>query len=548
MSANTPCYIEPPVASIELLIAVYPAALLTLYSVVTTSFPTVVTACSRPVYIAFVVMVAGVCVLAKKPTAKAVADCLGVVSHDALSRMLTHSCWTASLLMNALVNQALLSQTGSLLPSILILDDVLVPKPFARWIAGAYWDWDHAQHRRTVGHRIVVVVWTNGIIVVPVAFALWHKRYSPYFLGSHATFTTEHSQRFLNQFPSMRTLLAPLTQSETGTIHRDLTAMTTWQKALISKKAWVVIAEHAAMTGRRYRTKNELARCLIYRVVRKGLRCDYVTFDSWYASKENLNMLTRLRLIYVTAVPCSRNIDTTCRVRSGEHVTASKQRVDETAAMFATRDYVPYPQAGIRALRFMVGMSGLPHAAQLVVITRQDWHGFLRKILPKDHPIHTKHRPAPNVYLLTNAVGWSTYQIICSYRNRWKIECLFRDLKQHLGLGACHHRSLEAVTRHIALVLFAVVCLQFVRRRFVDTQPDAKISMTIGDVKKRLQSQVFISGRLIAKNGDIHAAEIKPMPRTIFERLLAPASSAVIGTFISMKLESPAIKEHYNDA
>jgi hypothetical protein len=433
------------------------------------------------------------------------------------------------------------------LPSILILDDVLVPKPFARWIAGAYWDWDHAQHRRTFGHRIVVVVWTNGIIMVPVAFTLWHKRHSAYFLGAQATFTEMEYQQFSTQFPTMRPVL-------NGLIHRDaecvvvaLDTLTTWQKALISKKAWAVLAEHAAVTGRRYRTKNELARCLIYRVIRKGLDCDYITFDSWYASKENLNMLTRLRLTYVTAVPCSRKLDSASRLRSGDDVIASKQRVDDTAAMFTSRDYIPYPQGGLRALRLAVTLSGLTHAAHLVIIKRQDWHGFLRKILPKDHPIHKKPHPAPNVYLLTNAAEWSTYQVICHYRNRWRIECLFRDVKQHLGLGACQHRSLEAVTRHIALVMFAAVCLQLVRQRFVDAQPETTTKMTIGDVKNRLQSQVVISGQALETCG-LLSGELTPMPRAIFEQLTAPESSAVIGNFIPITLETPAIKEHYNDA
>lgn len=548
MSTNTPCSFEPPVASIELLIAVYPAAVLTLYVVVTTSFPMVVTACSRPVYIAIVVMVAGVCLLARKPTAKAVAKRLGVVSHDALTRMLTQSCWTASLLMNALLNQAVLSQTGSVLPSVLILDDVLVPKPFARLIAGAYWDWDHAQHRRTFAHRIVVVVWTNGTIVVPVAFARWHTRDSPYFLGSHASFTTEHDPQFLMRVPSMRPLLSSLEHRDHDTIRLPLNMITTWQKALIAKDAWAVIAEHAATTGRRYRTKNQLARCLMYLMVRKGLTCDDITFDSWYASKQNLNMLTRLRLLYVTSLPCSRKITSACRVCSGNNIITSTQRVDDTAAMFAAREYVPYPQAGLRALRFTVELTDVPHLAQLVIIKRHDWHGFLRKILPKDHPIQKKHHPAPNVYLLTNALEWSTYQVICRYRSRWNIECLFRDLKQHLGLGACQHRSLEAVTRHLALVLFAAVCLQLVRQRFADGPSDTATFMTIGDVKKRLQSQVVISGRLLAETGDILTGELKPMPRSMFEQLTAPASSAVIGNFSSVKLESPAIKEHYNDA
>ncbi|MCP4290025.1 MAG: transposase [Gammaproteobacteria bacterium] len=349
MSANTRLFSGSPVASVEALIEVYPAAMLTLYQVITKGFPGIVMLFSRPVYYSVIVMVTGLCVLAKKPTSRAIADTLGVVSHDALTRLLTHSCWSASLLLGALINHALLLSTGAVVPSILILDDVLVPKPFARWIAGAYWDWDHAQHRRTFGHRIVVVVWTNGVVVIPVAFALWHKRHSAYFLGDQASFTETEYQQFLRQFPPMRPLLNALLLRETDQVVLPLVALIPWQKRLISKKAWAVLASHAATTGRRYRTKNELARCLSYHLVRKRLCCDYITFDCWYASKEHVNMLTRLGLVYVTAVPCSRKLSTARRLRSRAEVIPSARRVDEVANTFATRDYVPYRQARLRA-------------------------------------------------------------------------------------------------------------------------------------------------------------------------------------------------------
>jgi hypothetical protein len=547
MSSNTALFSGPPMASIEMLVAVYPSAVVTLFSVITTSFPMLVTACSRPVYIAFVVMVSGLCLLAKKPTATAIATRLGVVSHDALTRMLTHACWTASLLMNALVNQALLCQTGSVLPSVLICDDVLIPKPCARWIAGAYWDWDHAQHRRTYGHRIVVVVWTNGIMVVPVAFALWHKRHSAYFLAPEAVFADSEYQQFLTRFPDMAVVLSPLMHTENDTHTLAVNEVKPWQRALIPKTAWSVIAEHAGVKGRHYRTKNELARCLIYLVVRKGVSCDFITFDSWYASKENLNMLTRLGLSYVTALPCSRKLASARRVQSGDEVITSSQRVDATAAMFATRDFIPYGREKIRAMRLLVSLHGLRHGAALTIIKRQDWHGFLRKILPTNHPIHKHPKPAPNIYLLTNAVDWSTCWTLRSYRMRWLIECLFRDAKQHLGLGACQHRSLKAVTRHIALVFFAAVCLQLIRRQFAQSQPEHFTDMTIGEVKKRLQSQVLISGSCVEPSGML-SGELRPMPRETFERITNPAGPEVIGNSTLMVLESPAIKELYTDA
>ena len=345
----------------------------------------------------------------------------------------------------------------------------------------------------------------------------------------------------------MSPLLASLVLREADRVILPLDTLSTWQKVLIPKKAWAVLAEHAATTGRRYRTKNDLARCLIYRVVRKGLCCDYITFDCWYASKENLNMLTRLGLVYVTAVPCSRKLNTACRLRSQSDVISSPQRVDTVAKTCATRDYVPYPRARLRALRLIVTLTKLNHMAQLVTIKRQDWHGFLKRTLPADHPIQKHSYPAPNVYLLTNATEWSTYQVICHYRSRWTIECLFRDMKQNLGLGACQHRNLEAVTRHIALVMFAYVCLQLVRRNFADSQPVQASTITIGEVKKRLQSQVVVSGLNVETGGILEGKKL-PMPREIFEQLTGPARPAVISNFTSMMLESPAIKELYSDA
>ena len=539
MSAPPRLFSGTPVASIEDLIAVYPTAMLTLYHVITKSFPNLVTVFSRPVYIAFVVMVTGLCVLAKKPTSRAIADTLGVVSHDGLTRLLTHAGWNASLLLGALINQALVLSTGTVLPSVLILDDVLIPKPFARWIAGAYWDWDHAQHRRTFGHRIVVMVWTNGVMVIPVAFALWHKRHSAYFLGDQATFTETEYQQFLSQFPPMRPLLNALLLREADQVVLPLDTLMRWQKTLIPKQAWAIIASHAATTGRRYRTKNELARCLIYRLVRKGVRCDYITFDSWYASKKNLNMLTRLGLVYVTAVPCSRKLSTASRLRVAEDVIPSARRVDEVANTFATRDYVPYPRGRLRALRLGVTLSGLTHAAQLVIIKRQDWHGFLRKTLPDDHPIQKHSYPAPNVYLLTNAADWSTYQIICGYRDRWTIEVMFRNLKQHCGLGACQHRNLEAVTRHFALAMFAYVCLQLIRQKHLVAPSDhQQSSITIGDVKKHLQSQVLVNLTDTMSPG-MMTLDRQPMPKDVFDQLTDPATSLVIRNSSTIMVESP---------
>ena len=537
----------PPVASIEMFIEVYPVALLMLYHVVAGSFPTLSTVFSRQVYRAFIVMVAGLCLLAKKPTARAISGLLGVVSHDALTRLLTHACWKAPLLMEALLNQALLMTSGTTLPSYLILDDVVIPKPFAKWIAGAYWDWDHVDQRKVFCHRVVVVVWTNGVVVIPVTFALWHKKHSAYFLTPTATFTAEEYTKLVAQFPHVGPLLSPWVTFQDDTVVLEVVTLTAWQKQLIGKEAFAVIATHA-VNHHRYRTKNELARCLIYTVVRKGLHVEYITFDSWYASKENLNFLTRLGLVYYAAIPCSRKISSAFRVSTSTPLPIESRSVSKLAATYATRDYIPYPRGHLRALALLLNLPGLNHGAKLVIIKRRDWQKFLKHHLPPDHPIHKQKSDDPNTYLLTNNIFCPTYEIIVHYRSRWTIECLFRDLKQHLGLGACQHRNLKAVRRHVALSMFAYVCLQLIRQEYLASAPAHQDSpMAIGEVKKHLQSQVLMRLADTGSPGMITGVQ-RPMPLEVFEQFTDTTPSTVISNYGFLTTSSPDFKELEDNA
>ncbi len=124
---------------------------------------------------------------------------------------------------------------------------------------------------------------------------------------------------------------------------------------------------------------------------------------------------------------------------------------------------------------------------------------------------------------------------------------MFRDLKQHLGLGACQHRSLEAVTRHIALVLFAYVCIQLIRQDIASSATHQSVTMTIGDVKKHLQSHVLMPLAEMGTPGMIVGVQ-RPMPRDIFEQLIDPATSTVISHSGFRKLSSPDIKEFDKNA
>ncbi len=482
MNNKTRLFHGPPVASIEAMIEVYPAAVFVLFHLTTRCFPQLCLSFSKPVYYSFVVMLAGLCSLAKKQTAHSIANGLGIVSHDALTRFLKHQSWDASTLITTLLNLAISMATvptiGLIPTSYLILDDVIIPKPFARLIGAAYYDWDYVNRRKVFCQRLVVLVWTNGVFVLPVAFALWHKKNSNYLVENN----------------------------------------------------------------RRYRTKNEIARCLIHIVVRSGLSFNYITFDSWYASKENLNLLTRLGVIYYTAIPCDRKIERTIRplsVVSGQPATEQNIRCNQLAKRYKTRDFTPYRGRKLRAISFFVDITGLNHGARLVIVRKHGWIRFLNEFAPQDKESKKKEGKDPNKYLLTNRVfGEFTYDVIVRYRSRWTIEVMFRDLKQHLGLMACQHRDVEAINRHFALSMFAYVCLQYLRQEQLQTYPDdQKIQLTIGDVKKHLQSQCLVQVGKINSPGIVKVAQ-KPMPREVFEVITDSTNAKTIsnGGFLMAQL------------
>lgn len=81
-----------------------------------------------------------------------------LVSHDGLRIMLLILPWTGIALMRAFALLAI--NLGA--PGWLIVDDVLIAKQYAKKIQAAYWDWDHSLERNVFGHRVVVILWTNG--------------------------------------------------------------------------------------------------------------------------------------------------------------------------------------------------------------------------------------------------------------------------------------------------------------------------------------------------------------------------------------------------
>jgi len=200
-------------------------------------------------------------------------------------------------------------------------------------------------------------------------------------------------------------------------------------------------------SGTHYHTKNELARALVWRVVRAGIRVQFILFDNWYAAHHNLRCFAHSHLAWVT------RLKSTTRVRFQGHTLTVKQ----LAATVATANYHYYAQLGARARSFAVELFGRP--IKLTVVKHDS------------HPERARTK-----YLATSELSLSTAEHVRGYRRRWPGEVFFRDAKQLLGLGRAQARQPQAVLRHIVLVCVAYVGLQLLKP--LRPQPHLSVSQS----------------------------------------------------------------------
>ena len=99
----------------------------------------------------------------------ALAEALETASHDRLTRML-QADWSGQTLLELAVRTLFAWQRG-----YLILDDTVIPKPFATAIEGLAWVFSSQEGKAVYGLSLVLRVWTNGTLRIPLGARLWRK-------------------------------------------------------------------------------------------------------------------------------------------------------------------------------------------------------------------------------------------------------------------------------------------------------------------------------------------------------------------------------------
>jgi len=430
--------------SVETHATIYSVALIIIFKLVGTLFSNLPNIISECIYHSFIVLLTGICSRDKNQSAHGIAQFFGLNSHDALTRMLYHKSWSASLVMLELLHQAIQLSTGTVIPSWLIIDDVILPKHRSVKTAFIGWDYDYVNEKHIRCLRLVVIAWSNGTVCIPVAFALYYKKDHPDVLSEQ----------------------------------------------------------------QRFRTKNQLAQILVYQIMKKGLHFDYLVFDSWYASAENLLFFQKLNIIFVTAIKSNRKLrmpfnpldnkpKRRCKYLRWYQLTGT-----ELAAQTPyVRDYHYYLTVAARARTYLILVEDVDFLLRLVCIKNYAKNKTFKDI----HTKADKRAKDSNKYLVTNDVNLTIPNIINYYRNRWTIEVMFRDCKQHLALGKCQvHKSLDPQLRHTAIVFLAFTLLELMKS---NGNHYSAVDTTIGDIRRYLQNQ-----QLVYVNGQYHVVDISSSP------------------------------------
>jgi hypothetical protein len=102
-------------------------------------------------------------------TCLSIAEVFAEASHDCLTRMLNGN-WSGQTLLG-LALRVLFRVVGG----YLIVDDTVVEKPYARWLEEAGWVWSSKRNKVVYGVAVVLLVWTDGQIHIPLGYRVWKK-------------------------------------------------------------------------------------------------------------------------------------------------------------------------------------------------------------------------------------------------------------------------------------------------------------------------------------------------------------------------------------
>lgn len=233
-----------------------------------------------------------------------------------------------------------------------------------------------------------------------------------------------------------------------------------------------------AFDGTPFQTKIELAIEMLHWAHQRGFAPQAVLFDCYYLTRRLVGWLQDRQWHWVSRIKEGRVL-----IRNGRK--------------FSAKRWVKL--APIRRA---------PKLTTSVVADLPGW-GAVRVIRANDIP------GAKRRFLVGSNPNWGRNTIERLYGHRWKIETIFRDSTQLLGLKDCQCRSFRAQQNHFALVLMAYTFLQSQKVRKETTgqviqrltalsgpaalaTPRAKVRPIKRERRRRRQNRVYATTSAVA--------------------------------------------------
>jgi hypothetical protein len=199
----------------------------------------------------------------------------------------------------------------------------------------------------------------------------------------------------------------------------------------------------------RFHTKIRLAKKIL-QSLRLPVACKlYVLADSWYWCKE-LALLCRSYGYHMISQMKSNSVVWEKGKRSPVVGLASR-----TSAFREVSVFLYGKNKTLKIAKFIAVVKGFGPVAVVVVKEKR------KKIR----------------YLVSTNFLLPALEVVKFYAHRWKIEQMIKDLKQRLGLGDYQVRNLQAIQRHVALVLLSYFTL--ILLKILQWRKDKRISLDL---------------------------------------------------------------------